>query len=137
MKVNEVRLGNLVNGVDERFPIHRVSSVKGNSIETQPFSSVSWTSISEVSEVDGHLPIIPFRISQDWMVRLGFKVEAENDGDKIYMHPEAKGELRFVTNDANTAVKFANQELVKVKYVHQLQNLFFCLTGQELALSTK
>lgn len=132
MKVNEVRLGNLVNGIDGRFPIHRVSAIKGNVIETQPFSSLSWTSLFEGTGVSPYLTVVPFRITQDWLVRLGFKLESKEGELSLYSHTETNNFLHLNGNTAKFI--FDSTVLLQMEYVHQLQNVFYILTGQELSL---
>ena len=74
----------------------------------------------------------PIPLTEEWLLKFGFVPEKMEDGFLSYR-------LKFVdismpyfefTYDYGT-------ESFEVKYVHQLQNLFFALTGTELTLNTK
>tara|TARA_R110000772_G_scaffold145504_1_gene255489 strand:+ start:31209 stop:31523 length:315 start_codon:yes stop_codon:yes gene_type:complete len=68
----------------------------------------------------------PIPLTEDWLVRFGF--------DKN----EYKKEVWFSGN--KLAIDFRNGQYfirgyeINVKYIHQLQNLYFALTGTELEL---
>ena len=70
--------------------------------------------------------IEPIEITDAWLTILGFiKFKGENSD--------------FFLNDFQTSCNrelwFWKSEQIKIKYVHQLQNLYFALTGSELTVA--
>lgn len=74
----------------------------------------------------------PIELTEEWLLRLGFE--------------RFKG-LWTIDNFPPCFTKFTHEiglyeffigriSITKIKYVHQLQNLYFSLTGQELELKT-
>lgn len=62
----------------------------------------------------------PIRLTVEWLLKAGFKY---NDG--IYENEKN-------TFSLNTLYELDWYELAPCKYVHQLQNLYFALIGEEL-----
>lgn len=65
-------------------------------------------------------------LTEDWLVRLGFEF---TNGHFI----KGKANLRLFTNGECQFI-FRFRYMVSIYYVHQLQNLYFDLTGTELTL---
>lgn len=69
-------------------------------------------------------------LTEEWLVRFGFK----EDGNGF--HLEDRYSLSFsITKEREFLPCFNDRVLhseLKVKHVHQLQNLYFALTGKEL-----
>lgn len=73
--------------------------------------------------------ITPIQLSPDWMEGLGF----EWDGER-WFH---KAEDWIMIDPSDNMVRLWDGWLNReIKYVHELQNLFFTLTGEELELKT-
>ena len=71
--------------------------------------------------------ITPIQLSPDWMEALNFEWDGERWFHKI--------EDWIMIDPADNMVRLWDGWLNKeVKYVHELQNLFFALTGEELEL---
>lgn len=135
----ELRIGNLVNTQDGHGVVRAVNLF----IATVDVMNC----VSEFT--DDALSPIP--ITPEWLERLGF-VNRQNEFDewgiKIFDDPhrpnsyfytgwfviyaEYKDQIidHFVCNMGD----YRNETDAKFKYVHQLQNLFYCLTGQELTV---
>ena len=112
MKVNEFRLGNLI---DTDYPILDKTIVVG---------IISRTKINGV-DISKFKPIL---LTEEWLLKFGFD---KND------------ELNFV-NFSFTVHFWSNNNSymynwiggnIELKYVHQLQNLYFALTNKELILN--
>jgi hypothetical protein len=74
----------------------------------------------------------PILLTKEWLLKLGFTKESEIseyfDGDYRYA-------CEYVLDYKNDVLVFNNNMgsiYNHVKYVHQLQNLYFALTGEEL-----
>lgn len=111
MKAKELRIGNLVSNI-----------ITGNN------EQVSINTIQDI--MNGSTDYKPIELSDEWLKNFGFT--KEHFGyfyDNIY-------ELSVLTSRNNAyIVRWGNQALVgaePVRYVHELQNIFFVLKGSEL-----
>lgn len=88
--------------------------------------------------------IDPIPLTADWLIRFGFEEDEYGATDsteyfgKLYRHPS---EFLVCTRGINAwhyvdidEDKFYSFISVQLTYVHQLQNLHFCLTNTELTL---
>jgi hypothetical protein len=106
MKANELRIGNLVEyGNDiEQITIHHLFGVMHGD------------------------DVKPIPLTEEWLFKFWFRY---NDGLFI------KENLVVFIYDGYCKVVFGSLTFVdgvKIKHVHQLQNLYFALTGEELTL---
>jgi len=133
MKVNEIRIGNWV---------YLISKNKWYQIE-------SGHDIDEGIDSNDFEPIL---ITEDWLLRFGFEKTELNGGIiKQYAHdctpPRYRnnyglifrfGEMRdepykmywYATDPINSSM-----HSFPCKFIHQLQNLYFALTGNELTIN--
>jgi hypothetical protein len=124
MKAQDLRIGNLVYGVSDR--IETVSAIYGdNRIQTHiPQLAESYY------EEDVAL-FEPIPLSEDILLRLGFE-KVKSDYEEAETYDFYLGIIYF--NMANTSTKISGKYCLSFipDYVHQLQNLYFALTGTEL-----
>ena len=116
MKVNELRIGNLLKRLDDT--IITITSEDIRIID-------NWESSVDL------LPK-PISLTAEWLTKFGFDgrndfVWKYNIGIQI-----KEGKYYFAFKDLG-GVLF--HSLVECKYVHQLQNLYFALTGEELTIN--
>lgn len=120
MKANEFRIGNLINRPDLGDGHLRTESI---------------LAIYERVKTTGPVPTIldfkdiePVPITKEWMTRLGFAPVREGKWEHGTMPLEIywNERMRFY---------YGNAVGISLDYVHQLQNLYFALTGEELILS--
>lgn len=80
-----------------------------------------------VDSLDNYEPI---RLTEEWLVRFGFEC---CDLDEVYFLKDV--DIQFWDHN-NTFHFVSNHGLLntELKYVHQLQNLYFALTGEDLVL---
>ena len=71
--------------------------------------------------------IKPIPLTEEWLIRFGFKVV-------IGLSFEFNGFETRKDEDVWIVWKLSSY-LICIKYVHQLQNLYFALTGKELTIS--
>lgn len=111
IKENELRIGNLL--VDYKGDVHHVCK------------RTIWT----ISEVTNH-GYEPIPLTSEWLGKLGFADEDKN----VF----TKERLKIGLDDnggANWVFYFEQHlSLHSMSYVHQLQNLYFALLGEELAI---
>lgn len=68
--------------------------------------------------------LIPVPIDETWLTNFGYSLITENNY-AVLGHLIWKLEDRF----------YCNKNGIHIKYIHQLQNLYFALTGKELILN--
>lgn len=127
MKENELRLNNLVM----------------YNYKTDLLSKVTWIQEGSINVVFDRQPdlvngfvcspndLIPISITKEWLVKAGFKL-CEDFKKGVYSDYYFKYPLKIrIIRDSISL--FYRLELVQnIKFVHQLQNLYFALTGEEL-----
>jgi hypothetical protein len=130
MKANELRIGNLVyytimDSLDERKRWDEVSTIDADDL-----------SILEKKE---DLDYKPIPLTEEWLLKFGFTNSAIPNKKDIYKDLTARMVMWF--NDGNYAEldliqdsKIISFKHSHVQYVHQLQNLYFALTSEELTI---
>jgi hypothetical protein len=109
MKASELRIGNFVKGKETNV-YWTVEAIDSNSI----FSHVKWRSLDAFE---------PIPLTEEWLLKFGFEKVAEND------FILGKYSLYYLLYYDGYRVSE-----ITPKYVHQLQNLYFALTGEELII---
>lgn len=134
MDVTEVRVGNLVLESATRH-IKRVNGFQGNTIFIQPEPAINDTSLIP-KEVNGNYSISPILITEKWLEKFGFTKFYHEDRDSDYywrgqimLYAYRTGELYFASENDNGCFPIVNTS--EIKYVHELQNLYFALTREE------
>ena len=123
MTANELRIGNLIQDNNKEW-------------------IVSAQLIYSVVEGNGYLAgFKPIPLTEEWLVKFGFKVEHLNFGayeTKLNDFFNLQFELKNQWNEKDGFHLYVNggeyDSNVFIKYVHQLQNLYFALTGEELTI---
>jgi hypothetical protein len=109
MKASELRLGNLV--------------MDGKDIE-----QVNARMIDMLVKIEADFDPIP--LTEEWLLKFGFK-KTEWDNFNSYRLMIGNNDYTIVLySDGNCEV--GDIITCKIEYVHQLQNLYFALTGEEL-----
>lgn len=122
MEEKQLRIGNLIHV--ERFGINiPVIIERGSEIDN--------------CKIDNYNPI---PLTEEWLVRFGFAwidFEEENPEFLGFIY---RNEILFSSGKSTEfgIVRYKCKTIgyVDIKYVHQLQNIYFALTGQELTLKT-
>jgi hypothetical protein len=118
MKANELRIGNQV--------------YVNNSVHTLTATDILTISQHELFglEISSSNPI---KLTEDMLLKSGFKFEYEKVADRVY----SKGEFVLYWNRQNGYSFFYHDKLLSKGffYWHQLQNLYFDITGNNLFLS--
>ena len=128
MKASELRIGNLVdlgNRIAKVIEIAHLGCVVVDLEETQD-------TIEDYERIKG----IP--LTEEWLLRFDFTrhhVDYSNGVIYIKNVPDnTEFEWGVYPNELGSGFQIKNRKLLK--YVHQLQNLYFALTGEELILNT-
>ncbi len=130
MKANELRIGNYVNHNSETIQIQSIISTI--SAVNMIFYEISGDRNSEI----GLENIQPIPLTEEWLLKFGFKESnatgyngCYNVGLGYYVQFMANAVTLFKETDDNKLILLTGFE-----YVHQLQNLYFALTGEELTI---
>lgn len=130
MKASEFRIGNIVDCFGEceiisitekKIKVKRTSEER-TLTETVPLSSLS---------------LNPIELTEEWLMKLG---ACKICGFIYFSIPSLESELYFdlvddkIINTPRLMGPFSNIIINEVKHVHQLQNLYFTLTGEELTV---
>lgn len=86
----------------------------------------------------------PIPLTEQWLIDLGFEKQLLSDNSAHYYTLELNEnkycDLSICSGDKNgfiEATLFPYEDWFRYKYVHELQNLFFSITGRELELNYK
>jgi hypothetical protein len=117
MEARELRIGNLVRAKSPE----KTEWVESHKISAYTLYSMVYPRATDFVKPD----IEPIQLSEEWLLKFGFcKFKNYNDFSKggIIIHGRKRG---FVLR----------KSVPDIKYVHQLQNLYFALTGEELEIT--
>ena len=130
IKANELRIGNLIlwsGGVHEIELIGKGNEQLDNDNGFVYFRKKNLQRVSE--NVDS---IEPIPLTEEWLLKFGFELDEEDDGF-------FKRKIKTSVNEKSECLVFIYEsyyqvEVAEINHVHQLQNLYFALTGEELTL---
>jgi len=72
--------------------------------------------------------IEPIPLTEEWLVKFGFEIKQGRFGNEYF------GKINLYTASDKKIVFCYDDCLKGINYVHQLQNLYFALIGEELTL---
>lgn len=123
MEANELRIGNLVIGDGlHDGEIRTVKAITDKGTLTNEHRVIlfeNYLAGEFMKDVKG------IELTPEWLGRLGFE---DRDESHYWKDP-----IHLLVHEGG-CLYLANQRHVDIFYVHQLQNLFFALTGRELEL---
>lgn len=132
IKETELRIGNLIGYLFQRYPdlnkIVTVDSILGNQIQA---TSGEFVLLEQEA--------IPIPLTEEWLLKFGFEKSKKLGA----LHEFEKDNLQLIFNGVDYDAFLNSEEHgfgeigTSIKYVHQLQNLFFALTGTELTLKNE
>ena len=117
----------------------------GNWIEyNQPTKKVYTTVQESTFSVNVEKLFKPIPLTEEWLVRFGYRKNSHGHYDMGF------GLMRVIKHNKNLHVysngfrTWSNEDILggfswgktRIGYVHQLQNLYFALTGEELKLKS-
>lgn len=110
IKANELRIGNYIYDNLKNWVIKMHSANGIVNVESKPH---------EYS---------PIELSEEWLLKAGFKKIG-----RIFYHDS----FWACELSSHNELRFEDLDNLYIKYVHQLQNLYFCFCGEELVFSTE
>jgi len=105
----ELRLGNLIMEPYDNM-VEVVDSIRDNEVNGEPTDYFN-----------------PIPLTEEWLIKLGFH-------EIFGVYAVYGREINLKLMDGYWDVYFKGKHVSVIKHVHQLQNLYFALTGQELTL---
>lgn len=127
----EIRIGNYVSYNNQTCYVfviaEDVCQIRGEKISFISGSIIKYKHIA------------PIELNEDWLLKFGFEKKQirEELKNKLGDYAFSLSGVSFFTliqdSDGFMLSKFETY-IITVKYVHQLQNLFFALTGEELTI---
>ena len=119
----ELRIGNFVNTHRHDYApsLEVVKSIDELGIN---YSSIHGHDGVFSDPINDDFTVVPIPLTEGWLLEFGINeiikldIGIWNNGDAIYL-------------------MYGNERSVSLKYVHQLQNLYFALTGEELKTESK
>ena len=119
-KAEDLRLNNWVEIKDQGVKTYAQVEGIGN---LQQVAGQLW-SIEELE---------PIPLTEEWLKRFGFKLPAHSwIGDKFHLSEYGEGSKHPNGGVWVVAMNKNNAIISEIQYVHQLQNLYFAITGEEL-----
>lgn len=120
MKANELRIGNYVY----------CTLGKVNKIDLEAITYIA-------KEPHNQVKSIP--LTEEWLLKFGFqKYKTGHNTYKIQSFIIEEGLLKDSPYCFRKRINNENSiELAYIKYIHQLQNLYFALTGEELTFKSE
>lgn len=139
----DIRIGNIIYSENSHVSKviglapygHEVDCLDGCDIvinEYYPDGEVSCALLSDSQESN------PIRLTEEWVIKAGFKRGLEyNNRNVFYSTGHHSIDLQLSGTDIKPYLLDGHliRGLMPVEYVHQLQNLYFALTGTELKIS--
>lgn len=139
MKANELRIGNYVNVPRKEqspFRVDYFDNVKvyqdNGTYECTPIGEIPMHPLTwDLADIEG-IPLTP-----EILEKCGFEEEITQD----IMYHHHSGFFFFELWDKENRrsngywLKFLNKFDLEIKYLHQLQNLYFAISGQELEVN--
>ena len=132
MKASEFRIGNYYLDID-----NKLSELSGYEL---------WQmSVSENNDNLGVMEFQPIPLTEEWLLKFGFErggydmIEVSHPSNPrfvLYGYLDNDSDYLGWNYDTEVDIKGTTfrDSLLKIKYVHQLQNLYFALTNEELTI---
>jgi len=134
MEINELRIGNLIKSkIGDTESIGTITEIREDSV---------WFTIKQTGLFSYNLPIKyinPIDLSGEWLRSFGFS-QTEN-GDGLQGGSGDRFSIKLISDIIRKPMQiystggsffYEGVNDIPIKYVHQLQNLYFALTNNEL-----
>ncbi len=122
MEAKQYRIGNLVIETD----FNRIGTIKmiaKDRVQIKLEHSTLFCSFKIIK---------PIQLTEEWLLNFGFK-HIRNNWYNIHACSNTFNVYLF--NEIGYRVEIVNQSITVLKYLHELQNLYYALTGTELTLN--
>lgn len=125
LKENELRIGNLFLADGK---VEEVENICNGYINPFTYEGIEWNMSKQE----------PLALTEEWLLKFGFKKgERQSSGYYGYLNGviELDNDFNLGLYDGRMDDHETKSFYPPIEYVHQLQNLYFALTGEELTPS--
>ena len=139
MKPQDLRIGNYVYYENTT---HIISGIMGNKIyswwvkDGKPVIEYEQKDIGGAQVENPYMDVIdrhePIPLTEEWLVKFGIELNFEELESGFKLLYWVKGAFNLEIDKDGKIYFEVYSHYIEVKYVHQLQNLYFALTGEEL-----
>ena len=147
MNAQELRIGNYFYPINREGKVHLPHEIPFKIFTIEPFKvtacqvNKNFAQVKKMCEFDiKNVSEIP--LTEEWLIKLGF--EKYKGVFRIKLKDDQYLRCAFCTIYLSMAIDEYDQiggrgtvGLNSIQYVHQLQNIYYSLTGQELTINTK
>lgn len=129
---NELRIGNFIRLIMYAYDeLDTHNEITGLDEENPSCNTITFDYLD-------YDDLEPIPLNEEWLLKFGFNDATGGWGgsqgsERFY----EKGIVEIQTYDSDDKWHLKGQFEVKFKYVHQLQNLYFALCGEELEINLK
>ena len=125
MKATELRIGNLINH-DNGHVYWSVDSISNYELDITIDDHQGDITVCCVI----YKSVQPIPLTEEWLLKFGFEKDEDNDFylDASYFDICYQNKKWYLRQDGELF------DLIDIDYVHQFQNLYFALTGEELKI---
>ena len=121
MQSKSLRIGNLLQDSEGKIcKVRALSTEEGNEIEAYG------------SHATAGLPLSYIPITESWLTKLGFKLEFGNTRGSFVLYDGDS--IGICKTNFGYSVVAEYETLTNVKFIHQIQNIYFFLKGIELKI---
>ena len=135
MKVNELRVSNFV--LIDRELIGIVSEIRSNHAKVIYEGGVNENISSRLSLIE-FIRLYPIPLTEEWLEKFGFeKRDLTNYNRWVYDDFEIEDQGKYFAKVIwSESCPHTTHFIGHHQYIHQLQNLYFVLTGEELTIKS-
>ena len=125
VSVRELRVGNLIHYNGSNEDIGKISLLVSDLIDDLSYCQINYRRDKKHWMIN----LRPVEITEGWLIEFGFKKSKESEW---YNLPDFQ--IGIVVDENNDFVFCVVEGMVlkHIKYIHQLQNLYFAIKGLEL-----
>ena len=122
LSATELRIGNLV--------YYHIKDKMDEKVEWDEINHIDVDDLRILTDFENNSEYKPIPLTEEWLLKFGAnKYESDHKANQYRIE-----NMLFVIRK-NTFFDYGTR--VKLQFVHQLQNLYFALTGEELILNEK
>lgn len=128
IKANELRIGNYITYLDDIYVVNGIAYEELNPNKWRISFKTLDGKLGNAKSVDW---IEPIPLTPEWMEMMGF-VEDKQHECYVIWESESHVAIEYFDGFVHLVGHTSAQPMEHIQYVHQLQNLYFALSGEEL-----
>lgn len=132
MEVRELRICNFVSEctfTENPFWCHRVESISFEYVNEK----LQWKIGLDNGDIWNIEQLYPISLTEEWLLKFGFEINMDNFNWNAGIG-DWKDDFELALRYTEDSGWFYRSIKTPIKYVHQLQNLYYSIMGKELKL---